>query len=120
MLHAIDEPTPQIARVDSKDLFFTTKTNYNTLHHLVSKELNGFHHYWVDAYFKCALTWWHTKKTQIPYHFKVGKTHSWYSCKPCKLKFKGFFILEESSQHFTNVVFKLIILIKLCLLTIIG
>ncbi len=37
-------------------IFFTIGKNYVILHHLMSKKLNGFHHYSTNAHFKCALT----------------------------------------------------------------
>jgi len=60
MPNIIDELQVQGSHwVDFEDLFHTIKTNLNTLRHLVLRELDGYHHYIVDANFRDALSWWH-------------------------------------------------------------
>jgi hypothetical protein len=45
-----------------KYLFHTIETNPNTLRHLVSKKLDGYHHYPIIADWKDALCWWNTQE----------------------------------------------------------
>jgi hypothetical protein len=61
--------------MDSKDLFHTTETNPNTLKHLVSREINGFHHYPIDANCKLSLELVVEKILEIIGYCKVGNTH---------------------------------------------
>jgi hypothetical protein len=49
MLNVIDELWVQGSHVDFKYLFHTIETNPNTLRHLVSKKLDGYHHYPIVA-----------------------------------------------------------------------
>jgi hypothetical protein len=49
MLNVVNEPKVVSPHVDFTYLFHTTKTNPNTLNHLLPGELDGFQHYPVDA-----------------------------------------------------------------------
>lgn len=60
MLNVIDEPQlVEGSKVNFKDMFHTIWINPITLKHLLSREFNGYCHYFVDIDYKDALSWWH-------------------------------------------------------------
>ncbi len=61
--------------MDSKDLFHTIETNPHTLKHLVSREINGFHHHPIDANCKLCFELVVEKILEILGYCKVGNTH---------------------------------------------
>lgn len=81
---------------------FTPSKQIQTLKHLVSKEINGFHHHQIVIVF-----WIGGGKNLRKSWLLQSWRYAFGEFQLPKLKPRGIFPLLESSHHFVDVIFKL-------------